>query len=75
MDFFKVLLQYILAIFGLSLIVFVHELGHFILAKIFKIRVEEFGFGYPPRVCGLVRSSEKKFRFKFTLIISLCYII
>ena len=54
-----------LAIVGLSIVVFFHELGHFILAKIFKIRVEEFGFGYPPRVCGLVRSSEKKFRFKF----------
>ncbi|MBU4369428.1 site-2 protease family protein [Patescibacteria group bacterium] len=54
-----------LAIVGLSIVVFFHELGHFILAKIFKIRVEEFGFGYPPRVCGFVRSSDKKFRFKF----------
>jgi len=54
-----------LAIVGLSIVVFFHELGHFILAKIFKIRVEEFGFGYPPRVCGFVRSSKKKFRFKF----------
>lgn len=54
-----------LAIVGLSIVVFFHELGHFILAKIFKIRVEEFGLGYPPRVCGFVRSSKKKFRFKF----------
>jgi len=57
----------LLAIIGLSVVVFFHELGHFILAKIFKIRVEEFGFGYPPRVCGFVRSSGKKFRFKFFL--------
>jgi len=54
-----------LAIIGLSVVVFFHELGHFILAKIFKIRVEEFGFGYPPRVCGFVKSSDKKFRLKF----------
>ena len=26
-----------------------HELGHFFVAKIFGVRVEEFGLGYPPR--------------------------
>lgn len=31
-----------------SLIV-IHELGHFIAAKLFGVRVEEFGIGYPPR--------------------------
>ena len=56
-----------LAIIGLGVVVFFHELGHFILAKIFKIRVEEFGIGYPPRVCGFIRSSNKKFKFKFFL--------
>jgi len=54
-----------LAIIGLGIVVFFHELGHFILAKFFKIRVEEFGVGYPPRVCGFIRSSKEKFRFKF----------
>ncbi len=34
----------------LGLLVFVHELGHFILAKLWGITVEEFGFGYPPRL-------------------------
>lgn len=34
----------------LSLLVFVHELGHFIVAKSTGIKVEEFGFGYPPRL-------------------------
>ena len=47
-----------LAIVGLSILVFFHELGHFVLAKIFKIRVEEFGLGYPPRICGFVPSSQ-----------------
>jgi len=44
--------------FGLvfSLLVFVHELGHFLMAKWRKVAVEEFGFGLPPRLWG------KKFR-------------
>ncbi len=27
-----------------------HELGHFLMAKIFRMRVDEFGFGFPPRL-------------------------
>src|SRR5712691_10102920 len=29
-----------------------HEFGHFIVAKIFKIRVETFSFGFGPRLFG-----------------------
>lgn len=36
----------------LSVLVLVHELGHYLVAKLFKIKVEEFGFGFPPRVFG-----------------------
>ena len=36
----------------LSILVLVHELGHFLTAKKFGIKVEEFGFGFPPRVFG-----------------------
>ncbi|MFH1426662.1 MAG: RIP metalloprotease RseP [Candidatus Kerfeldbacteria bacterium] len=36
----------------LSVLVFVHELGHFVAAKLFGIRVDEFGFGFPPRIFG-----------------------
>ncbi len=39
-----------LAIIFLSIILFSHELGHFLLAKICKVPVEEFGFGFPPRI-------------------------
>lgn len=39
----------------LSLLVLVHELGHFLLAKKFGIRVDEFGFGLPPRMLGVKR--------------------
>lgn len=31
---------------------FVHELGHFMMAKRAGMRVEEFGFGFPPRMFG-----------------------
>jgi regulator of sigma E protease len=37
----------------LGILVFVHELGHFLFAKLFGIKVEEFGFGYPPRALRL----------------------
>jgi len=36
----------------LSVLVLVHELGHFIMAKRAGILIEEFGFGLPPRLWG-----------------------
>lgn len=39
----------------LSLLVLVHELGHFISARRAGVRVEEFGFGFPPRLAGVKR--------------------
>jgi regulator of sigma E protease len=36
----------------LSILVLVHELGHFIVARKMGILVEEFGFGLPPRIFG-----------------------
>ncbi len=36
----------------LSVLVFVHELGHFLVAKWSGVFVEEFGFGLPPRIFG-----------------------
>lgn len=35
-----------------SLLILVHELGHFVMAKRAGIKVEEFGFGLPPRLWG-----------------------
>ncbi len=37
----------------LSVLVLVHEAGHFLVAKLLKIKVEEFGFGLPPRIGGI----------------------
>jgi regulator of sigma E protease len=37
----------------IGIIIFVHELGHFIAAKSAGMRVDEFGFGFPPRIFGV----------------------
>ncbi len=36
----------------LGILVFVHELGHFLAAKRAGVRVEEFAFGFKPRIWG-----------------------
>lgn len=36
----------------LTVLVLIHELGHFLVARRFGIKVEEFGFGLPPRALG-----------------------
>ncbi len=41
-------------------IILVHELGHFIVARLLRIEVEEFGIGFPPRLVGLVKDSSNK---------------
>lgn len=38
----------------LTALVFVHELGHFLAARLFKIRVDEFAIGFPPRIVSWV---------------------
>ncbi len=45
-----IVLQYILAILGFSLIILVHEFGHFIFSKINKIFVSEFFLGFGPKL-------------------------
>ena len=45
----------IIFILILGILIFVHELGHFLFAKLFGIRVDEFGFGYPPKMFKMFR--------------------
>ena len=42
----------IIFIATLLILVVIHELGHFLMAKKFGIKVEEFGFGIPPKIWG-----------------------
>lgn len=46
----------------LGLLVFVHELGHFLVARRNGIMADEFGFGFPPRMVGIqfMRSGDGK---------------
>ncbi|HEX5414111.1 MAG TPA: M50 family metallopeptidase [Chloroflexota bacterium] len=39
----------------LGILILVHELGHFILAKRAGVKVEEFGIGFPPRLFAIRR--------------------
>ncbi len=45
-----VVLQYLIAILGFSVIVLVHEFGHFIIAKLSGIHVQEFFLGFGPKI-------------------------
>lgn len=47
------LLTLLLFLVILSVLVLIHEAGHFFVARRFGIKVEEFGFGFPPRVFGV----------------------
>ena len=46
------MISFLIFIIALSIIITVHELGHFLMAKKKGILVEEFGLGYPPRLWG-----------------------
>lgn len=49
------LLEFIL---GLAALIVIHELGHFLAARFFKVPVEEFGIGFPPRLFGTARDKD-----------------
>ncbi len=42
----------ILFLIVLVVLILVHELGHFLVAKASGVRVDEFGLGFPPRMIG-----------------------
>ncbi|MCG3180861.1 MAG: hypothetical protein BIFFINMI_03224 [Phycisphaerae bacterium] len=45
----------VLVVIGFSAVIFVHELGHFLVAKWGGIRVERFAIGFGPRLFGIKR--------------------
>ncbi|MBP7876314.1 site-2 protease family protein [Candidatus Woesebacteria bacterium] len=45
----------LLVILVLSFLVIIHEMGHLLVARWAKVKVEEFGIGYPPKVKELFR--------------------
>src|SRR3990167_3556456 len=46
------MLTAIIFIIVIGVLVLVHEFGHFVMAKRAGMKVEEFGFGFPPRIWG-----------------------
>ncbi len=52
------ILEFVLPI---VLLIIIHELGHFAAAKFFKIDVEEFGLGFPPRAVRLFKIAETEY--------------
>jgi regulator of sigma E protease len=49
---FSSILVLVIAFLSLIALMIIHEFGHFIVAKKFGVRVDEFGIGYPPRIFG-----------------------
>ena len=43
-------LSILIAILFFGLIIFIHELGHFLFAKLFKVKVNEFALGMGPTI-------------------------
>src|SRR6516164_11857850 len=51
----------IIALLILGVIIVIHELGHFLVAKFFRIKVETFSVGFGPRLIGF-RKGETDYR-------------
>lgn len=49
----------ILFLVVLAVLIFVHELGHFLVAKKSGIRVDEFAIGFPPKIFSWIRGETK----------------
>jgi len=52
------MIQVLIFLLVLSVLVLVHEAGHYIAARIFGVKAEEFGYGFPPRAIGFVRTAQ-----------------
>lgn len=50
MGLFGNIFDWVLTIFLFGLLLFIHEAGHFVMARLTGVKVEEFGFGFPPRL-------------------------
>ncbi|PIR48732.1 hypothetical protein COU80_03480 [Candidatus Peregrinibacteria bacterium CG10_big_fil_rev_8_21_14_0_10_55_24] len=56
-----VLLSALAFLFLLTLLILIHELGHFTAARLAGVKVEEFGIGLPPKAKSLFRWRETVF--------------
>jgi regulator of sigma E protease len=54
-----IIVTIIVFILVLGLLIFVHELGHFVAARLVGVKVEEFGMGFPPRIFAIKRGETE----------------
>lgn len=54
----------IVVIAGLAILILGHEAGHFFVAKLFGMKVDEFGFGFPPRIKA-IKKGETEYSFNW----------
>jgi regulator of sigma E protease len=55
------MLTIVISVLVLSFMMIVHELGHFVAAKLAKTKVEEFGLGFPPRLILLGKRGDTEY--------------
>ena len=65
MSFWNATWPYLLMVVGFSLIIFVHELGHFLVAKWAGVRVDKFAIGFGREIIGFTRGET---RYSFNLL-------
>ena len=62
------LINLLFALLGLSFLIVMHELGHYLTAVLFKIRVKRFSLGFGPTLLRFKAKSETEFVFSALLL-------
>ncbi len=55
----NVFVTILLTVLMFGILIFIHEFGHFITAKLFKVKVNEFSLGMGPRIFGFGKGETK----------------
>lgn len=71
MNILMIILLIIIGVFLFGFVIFFHELGHFITAKLFKIKVNEFAVGMGPKIFGF-KKGETDYSLKLLPIGGYC---
>lgn len=56
---YSTLIQIVAVLFGLGLLIFIHELGHFTVAKLYKVKVLKFAFGFGKELWGFTKGDTR----------------
>src|SRR5579859_7512192 len=49
----------------IGILVFFHELGHFLFAKLFRMKVEDFSLGFGPRIIRLFHDGQTEYNLRW----------